>query len=106
MAAMASQTQLSATGNGNSICQNGAVTIIQATFPISSATATCSVGDLLDTDIITVHPTQAVASHTVPYVEIKASRTNTAQGVVTIGTQDGSTSPASTMVLRIIKWRV
>ena len=106
MAAMANQVQLSATGNQNSVAANGAITIIQADFPISSVTATCSVGDLRDTDIITVHPTLAVASHTVPFVEIKASRTNTAQGVVTIGTQDGSTTPASVMTMRIIKWRV
>ena len=81
-------------------------TIAEGTYPISSASATCPVGNLSSSDFVEVIPTQSVASH-VAFCEVKASRTtsNAGQGVVTIKPIDASTSPASTITLQVRVYR-
>jgi hypothetical protein len=82
------------------------VTIIEGTFPISSASATCPVGNLSTSDLVEVTPVQAVASH-VAFCEVKASRVASiaGQGIVTIKPIDASTTPASTIVLQVRVYR-
>jgi len=84
----------------------GTMTVRQGTFPISSDSATCPVGNLSNDDLVEVFPVQSVASH-VAFCEVKASRTtsNAGQGIVTIKPIDGSTTPASTILLEVHVYR-
>lgn len=84
----------------------GTATIREGTFTTSAATCTMPVGNLDSTDIVEVVAVQAVTSFVTP-IEIKASRTtsNTGQGVVTIGFEDGSTGPAATQVMQVRVFR-
>ncbi len=105
MADLASMTQLGITGTPDSNAKWGGIVCIQGTFPITSATATCPIGDLTANDIVLVQAVQAKAGNTVPYAEILASRTTGAQGIVTIGTQDGSNT-AATQIIRVTKYKL
>ena len=105
MANLAAITYITPTGRPDSLGYGGAVVVAQGTFPSGAATATCPIGDLASTDHVTVHPVTTLSSNTVPYIEILASRTNSQQGVVTIGTQDGSNSP-NTFTVRVVKYKV
>lgn len=105
MADIASITRPTPTGYPNSPSANGQITVTRGVFPTGSATATVPVGPLEANYHVTVRATEAKASHTIPYVEILASRTTGTQGVVTIGTQNGSNSP-STINVEVVKYVV
>lgn len=105
MADIASITRTTPTGRPGSIAANGQIIVTRGTFPTTAATATVPVGDLSSADIVLVHTTEAKASHTIPIVEVVASRTVGAQGVVTIGTQDGSNTP-STITVEVVKIKI
>ena len=89
-------------GNPDSPSRNGAVRVFTGTFPASNATGTCAIGYLDNQMSVEVLPTQAVTGYTIPLIEILASITTGAQGVVTVGTQDGSSSPASTATFMLV----
>lgn len=104
---MADLTSISTILNGApSPYGKGTVTIREGTYPISSTSATCPVGNLSTDDLVEIVPVQAVASH-VPFCEIKASRTtsNAGVGIVVIKPIDASTSPASTVLLQVRVFR-
>lgn len=76
----------------------GTTTIVRATFPATTASATMTVGNISSFDQVEVYPIQAVTG-VKGLIEIKASRTasTAGQGVVTIGNIDGGTGASSTV---------
>jgi hypothetical protein len=84
----------------------GTVTIIDFTYPATTANATLNVGNISSYDLVDVYPVQAVTG-SIGIIEIKASRTasNQGQGSIVVGYPDGVTGPAATMNCEAVIYR-
>ena len=84
----------------------GTVTIIRATYPASTASASLNVGNISSFDLVEVRA-QGTAASLVGLIEIKASRTtsNVGQCSILVGNVDGSTGSASTVPFEVRIYR-
>ena len=66
-------------------------------YPASTASVSANVGQIGSNDVVIVTLRDPISGYTIPMIEIKALRQNSDNsGVIMVGTQDGSNSPAAT----------
>jgi hypothetical protein len=70
---------------------------LRGNFPASAASVSATVGQIGAYDVINVKLEYPVSGYTIPMIENKSLRqTSDNKGVIMVGTQDGSNSPAAT----------
>jgi hypothetical protein len=84
----------------------GSVSIVRATYPASTTSATLLVGNISAGDLVEVEAQEAVTG-LVGLIELKASRvsSNTGQGQITIGNADGTTGASATVNFEVRIYR-